>query len=124
MTTDARVTDVMRASYGRLLAILSSRTRDILLAEDALSDAFAKALIHWPKEMPAKPEAWLLTVARNRLTDMARRDARIEFREDLPEASALPLTQDTFPDERLKPIDFIVCNSSIHCDIVSEVFNV
>ncbi|MEO1177796.1 MAG: sigma factor, partial [Pseudomonadota bacterium] len=93
--------DVMRASYGRLLAILSSRTRDILLAEDALSDAFAKALIHWPKEMPRNPEAWLLTVARNRLTDMARRDARIEFYDDIPGTSA-PLSEvDNFPDERL-----------------------
>ena len=102
MTIDARMTDVMRASYGRLLAILSSRTRDILLAEDALSDAFAKAVIHWPQEMPKNPEAWLLTVARNRLTDMARRDARIDFRDDLPEPDVANDKEDTFPDERLK----------------------
>ena len=44
MPPNARMDEVMRASYGRLLAILSSRTKDILLAEDALSDAFAKAL--------------------------------------------------------------------------------
>ncbi len=102
MNTDARMADVMRASYGRLLAILSSRTRDILLAEDALSDAFAKALIHWPDEMPKNPEAWLLTVARNRLTDMARRDARMEFHDDVPESSAPLGEADDFPDERLK----------------------
>ena len=102
MNTDARMADVMRASYGRLLAILSSRTRDILLAEDALSDAFAKALIHWPDEMPKNPEAWLLTVARNRLTDMARRDARMEFHDDVPETSAPLGEADGFPDERLK----------------------
>ena len=102
MSTDARVTDVMRASYGRLLAILSSRTRDILLAEDALSDAFAKALIHWPKEMPKNPEAWLLTVARNRLTDMARRDARIDFCDDIPQPDEQTGAPDDFPDERLK----------------------
>ena len=102
MNTNARMADVMRASYGRLLAILSSRTRDILLAEDALSDAFAKALIHWPDEMPKNPEAWLLTVARNRLTDMARRDARMEFHDDVPETSAPLGEADDFPDERLK----------------------
>ena len=102
MSTDARVTDVMRASYGRLLAILSSRTGDILLAEDALSDAFAKALIHWPKEMPKNPEAWLLTVARNRLTDMARRDARIDFCDDIPQPDEQTGAPDDFPDERLK----------------------
>lgn len=102
MNADARMTDVMRASYGRLLALLSSRTGDILLAEDALSDAFAKALIHWPKEMPGNPEAWLLTVARNRVIDMARRDARIDFRNDVPEPGAPAPAMDDFPDERLK----------------------
>lgn len=102
MDADARMTEIMRASYGRLLAILSSRSRDILLAEDALSDAFSKALIHWPSEMPRNPEAWLLTVARNRLTDMARRDARIEFHDEVPGAHAPPPPVDGFPDERLK----------------------
>lgn len=102
MTIDARMENVMRASYGRLLAMLSSRTKDILLAEDALSDAFAKALIHWPNEMPRNPEAWLLTVARNRLTDILRRDARVEFHDDVPEADAQPSEVGDFPDERLK----------------------
>ena len=98
--------DVMRASYGRLLAILSSRTHDILLAEDALSDAFAKALIHWPDDMPQNPEAWLLTVARNRLTDMARRDAKIDFHDEVPDTGDQTrdgmVDMDAFPDERLK----------------------
>ncbi|MEM6465481.1 MAG: DUF6596 domain-containing protein [Pseudomonadota bacterium] len=102
MTLEARMADVMRASYGRLLAILSSRTNDILLAEDALSDAFAKALIHWPDTMPRNPEAWLLTVARNRLTDLARRDARIEFHDEVPQTGEAEVVEDGFPDERLK----------------------
>ena len=38
---EARVAEVMRASHGRVLAILSSRTGDNLAAEDALSDVFA-----------------------------------------------------------------------------------
>ena len=102
MTLDARMEHVMRASYGRLLAILSSRSNDILRAEDALSDAFAKALIHWPKEMPQNPEAWLLTVARNRLIDLVRRDARLEFRDDIPEADDTTIDAPAFADERLK----------------------
>ena len=85
MSTDARMAEVMRASYGRLLAILATSAGDILAAEDALSDAFAKAVIHWPQDMPKNPEAWLLTVARNRLTDVRRRDARIEFRDEMPD---------------------------------------
>lgn len=102
MTTDARMAEVMRASYGRLLAILAARAGDILVAEDALSDAFAKALIHWPKNMPKNPEGWLLTVARNRLTDIQRRDARIEFRDEMPDATQEEPAPTDIPDERLK----------------------
>ncbi|MEM8978271.1 MAG: DUF6596 domain-containing protein [Pseudomonadota bacterium] len=102
MAPQERMAEVMRSSYGRLLAILASKAGDILIAEDALSDAFAKALIHWPKDMPKNPEAWLLTVARNRLTDMQRRDARIDFRNALPEPQALELQHDDIPDDRLK----------------------
>ena len=35
----ARAAEVARASYGRLLAILSARSGDIIAAEDALADA-------------------------------------------------------------------------------------
>ena len=102
MAPKERMVEVMRSSYGRLLAILASKAGDILIAEDALSDAFEKALIHWPKDMPKNPDAWLLTVARNRLIDMQRRDARIDFREEVPEPEE-PETQNTdIPDDRLK----------------------
>jgi RNA polymerase sigma-70 factor (ECF subfamily) len=63
-----------RESYGRLLAFLSARSRDIAAAEDALSDAFGAALSTWPHGgIPANPEAWLLTAARRKLIDAARR---------------------------------------------------
>jgi RNA polymerase sigma-70 factor (ECF subfamily) len=65
---------VARRSYGKLVAFLSVRTRDVAAAEDALADAFATALENWPRNgCPANPEAWLLTVARRRLIDAARR---------------------------------------------------
>ncbi|MEM9263660.1 MAG: DUF6596 domain-containing protein [Pseudomonadota bacterium] len=102
MTSQERMAEVVRSSYGRLLAILASKAGDILIAEDALSDAFAKALIHWPKDMPKNPEAWLLTVARNRLIDMQRRDARIDFREELPEPQGPEIQHTGIPDDRLK----------------------
>ena len=63
-----------RDSYGRLVAWLTARTRNIAAAEDALSDAFAAALEHWPREgPPASPDAWLLTAARRKLIDAGRR---------------------------------------------------
>jgi len=65
---------VARRSYGKLVAFLAARTRDMAAAEDALAEAFAAALTDWPqKGCPANPEAWLLTVARRKTTDVARR---------------------------------------------------
>jgi RNA polymerase sigma-70 factor (ECF subfamily) len=65
---------VARRSYGKLVAFLAARTRDVAAAEDALSEAFASALAHWPRNgSPSNPEAWLLTVARRRMIDGARR---------------------------------------------------
>jgi RNA polymerase sigma-70 factor (ECF subfamily) len=68
---------VARRSYGRLLALLAARTRDVAGAEDSLSEAFAAALAEWPaRGVPANPEAWLLTVARRRWIDAERRRRR------------------------------------------------
>ncbi|MBN9508467.1 MAG: RNA polymerase subunit sigma-70 [Alphaproteobacteria bacterium] len=65
---------VARRSYGKLLAFLAARTRDVAAAEDALADAFAAALAAWPAHgVPDRPEAWLITVARRRAIDTIRR---------------------------------------------------
>jgi RNA polymerase sigma-70 factor (ECF subfamily) len=62
-----------RRSYGKLIAFLAARTRDVAGAEDALSEALAVALADWPVHgVPQTPEAWLLTVARRKLVDAAR----------------------------------------------------
>src|SRR5277367_5587363 len=59
-----------RDSYGRLLALLAAAASDLAAAEDALGDAFEQALRTWPSRgVPGNPDAWLLTVARNRLRD-------------------------------------------------------
>jgi RNA polymerase sigma-70 factor (ECF subfamily) len=98
---------VARDSYGRLIAYLAARSHDIAAAEDALGDAFAAALRHWPVDgVPEAPEAWLLTTARRRLHDRwrhgrveagAEETLRIVFGEL---ATVTPEAQ--FPDERLK----------------------
>ncbi|TIX82302.1 MAG: RNA polymerase subunit sigma-70, partial [Mesorhizobium sp.] len=63
-----------RQSYGKLVAYLAARMRDVAGAEDALADAFAAALERWPQTgVPEKPEAWLLAVARRRSVDVIRR---------------------------------------------------
>jgi RNA polymerase sigma-70 factor (ECF subfamily) len=65
--------NVARTSYGRLLAYLARQWRDVAAAEDALAEAFARALDIWPSQgVPANPDAWLMVAARNRLRDGAR----------------------------------------------------
>src|ERR1700674_1356769 len=65
---------VARRSYGKLVAFLASRTRDVAAAEDALSEAFTSALADWPVNgCPSNPEGWLLTVARRKSVDIAGR---------------------------------------------------
>jgi RNA polymerase sigma-70 factor (ECF subfamily) len=96
-----------RDSYGRLVAFLAARTRDVAGAEDALAEAFASALKSWPEDgVPANPDAWLLTVARRRQTDaMRRRQTRTAgevhiqlMTEELEDAAANP---EVIPDRRL-----------------------
>src|SRR6201989_1549870 len=66
--------DAARRSYGKLVACLAAQTRDLAEAEDALSEAFAAALGAWRLSgAPPSPEAWLLTAARRRFLDAARR---------------------------------------------------
>ncbi len=98
---------VARESYGRLVAFLAARTRDVAGAEDALSDAFAAALRTWPVEgVPENPDAWLLTVARRRQTDaIRRRQTRIAGEEHLTriadELEAAANEGEQIPDRRL-----------------------
>lgn len=91
-----------RDSYGRLLAYLASRTHDIALAEDALADAFATALKTWPRDgVPERPDAWLLTVARNRLTDRQRHQVRFLTQSEIPEFPSPHQPDQPLPDNRL-----------------------
>ncbi len=95
-----------RHGYGKLLAYLAARTRDVAGAEDALSEAFAAALSQWPREgVPARPEAWLLTVARRRAVDQGRRGRTAEEGAEalrlLAEEGAVHETE-AIPDERLR----------------------
>jgi RNA polymerase sigma-70 factor (ECF subfamily) len=113
------VASAARDSYGRLVAFLAARSRDVAAAEDALGDAFRAALEAWPRGgVPDKPEAWLLTAARRRLTDGARHarvqaDAAPTLLAVTEEAQAVASAETVFPDERLKLL-FICAHPAIN----------
>jgi RNA polymerase sigma-70 factor, ECF subfamily len=99
---------VARESYGRLLALLAARTRDIPGAEDALGEALSAALQQWPEQgVPANPEAWLVAVARRRQVDAVRRRVTAEAGEEHLAMIADELengavgSRAAFPDRRL-----------------------
>jgi RNA polymerase sigma-70 factor, ECF subfamily len=108
MDANARAAQVARASYGRLVAILASRSGDIAAAEESLSDAFLSALENWPKSgIPDNPEGWLMAAAKNRTIDRFRRNARspITAVEELPDVEDEMQQDETIdgpiPDKRL-----------------------
>jgi RNA polymerase sigma-70 factor (ECF subfamily) len=105
--THRTIERVARESYGRLVAYLSSHTRDVASAEDALSNALVSALTAWPRDgVPQNPEAWLLTSARHSLIDHIRHQQVAAASEPTlvllrEESKEMPLSKE-FPDERLK----------------------
>jgi predicted RNA polymerase sigma factor len=104
--THRAIERVARESYGRLLAYLSSHTRDVTSAEDALSNALIAALNTWPRDgVPQNPEAWLLTAARRSFIDVVRHQRVAEASQStlllLKEEREATLSA-AFPDERLK----------------------
>jgi predicted RNA polymerase sigma factor len=97
---------VARRSYGKLVAFLAARTRDVAAAEDALSEAFASALADWPRNgCPSNPEAWLLTVARRKAIDMHRGLRRHQLAADelhvMAEGLDAAASAAEIPDQRL-----------------------
>jgi RNA polymerase sigma-70 factor (ECF subfamily) len=109
----------VRTSYGRLVAYLSARTRDVAAAEDALGDALLAALDTWPETgIPDRPEAWLLTAARRRLLDRIRRAQTATRAAPLLLQATEELLErvEPFPDERL-PLLFVCAHPAIDLTI-------
>lgn len=112
---------VARQSYGRLIALLAARTRDVAGAEDALADALIAALAAWPRDgIPQNPQGWLLTAARNRLRDQARHRLVAERSSVELEIMIGGLHEeadlDALPDERLKLL-FVCAHPAIDADM-------
>ncbi|MBU2698613.1 RNA polymerase sigma factor [Pimelobacter sp. 30-1] len=67
---------VWRIESARIVGALARYVGDFPLAEDLAQEAFAEALVAWPRDgVPERPAGWLLTVGRRRAVDGFRRRA-------------------------------------------------
>jgi RNA polymerase sigma-70 factor, ECF subfamily len=71
----ATVESVFRTESGRIIAGLIRVSHSFDLAEEAMQDAFAAAVVSWRAEgVPGNPAAWITAAARRKLIDYARRE--------------------------------------------------
>jgi RNA polymerase sigma-70 factor, ECF subfamily len=113
---------VFRHEQGRSIATLIRILGDFDLAEDAVQEAFAQALVTWPaRGVPDNPGAWITTTARNRAIDRLRREKRLaEKTETIASVAALEAlgSEDdvtAVPDDRLRLI-FTCCHPALALD--------
>ncbi len=116
---------LFRHESGRVLATLIRLLGDFELAEDAMQDAFAAALIQWPSEgIPANPRAWLVNVGRHKAIDRLRRHLRFLATREQIEADLMSehrigewFPQDSPEDSGLQddvlPLIFTCCHPAL-----------
>jgi len=124
------IEEVFREESGKITAALIRLSGSFEWAEEAVQEAFTSALSTWPRSgMPQNPAAWIMTAARNRLTDFARRErTRIDKKDALtywiestasdfgrPDAIATAEDDMSYPDDRLRLI-FTCCHPALSAD--------
>lgn len=108
--------DLYRSESRRVLATLIRLLKDFDLAEEALHDAFAAAMIQWPEEgVPRNPRAWLVSAGRFKAIDQLRKRARFDTRlDDIADEleAEPPADAEAIEDDRLRLI-FTCCHPSL-----------
>lgn len=101
--SSAEIATVFAEEYGRCVATLTRVLGDIDLAEEAVQDAVAVALVRWPADgVPPNPGGWIVTTARRRAIDRLRRDA--VGREKHEQAREERQRTDDEPDDEEGPV--------------------
>src|SRR5690242_4261714 len=114
------IEQIYREESGRILATLTRLPGDAELPEEAVHEAFAPALEHWPTEgTPANAPAWPLSAGRNKAVDLLRRRACFEAKRDeltrlstLAEVVAEAPEDSLVNDDRLRLI-FTCCHPAL-----------
>ena len=121
---DLRITAdaIFRRESGKIIAGLIRVSGSFDLAEEAMQDAFAAALVSWEAGIPDNPAAWITAVARRKLIDYARRERTRLDKQDqlLYETETTTSAEDpigdadmNFPDDRLRLI-FTCCHPALN----------
>jgi RNA polymerase sigma-70 factor (ECF subfamily) len=110
------VARVFREEHGRAVASLVRVFGDIDVAEEAVQDAFAAAVLRWPEDgLPPSPAGWIITTARRRAIDRIRREssrADKHAQAALLHAEAEPVEEGAVHDDRLRLI-FTCCHPAL-----------
>jgi RNA polymerase sigma-70 factor (ECF subfamily) len=121
------VEEVFRRESGRIIAGLIRVSQSFDLAEEAMQDALASALVDWQRNgLPMNPAAWINAIAHRKLIDYARRDQTRRSNQDqllyeTPKSIApLPVCHASaeemnFPDDRLRLI-FTCCHPALNAE--------
>lgn len=117
---DYVLAETYRTDWGRLLSLLVARTRRLDLAEDALSEAFARAGARWPTAgVPANPGGWLYTTASRVVVGQLRSEAihgrkvqLLAVRTDWLQPAGVDDVDD-LDDERLALV-LLCCHPALH----------
>ena len=124
MDIQAAAESVFREESGKILAALIRISGSFDRAEDAVQEAFASALVSWPKAgIPTNPGAWMMTTAHRKLIDQIRREHTKQEKEDsvryereARKSSDFPQIDSEdmyFPDDRLRLI-FTCCHPALN----------
>jgi RNA polymerase sigma-70 factor (ECF subfamily) len=120
----AAVEEIYRLESRRVLATLIRLLGDFDRAEEAMHEAFVKAVEQWARDgVPANPRAWLVSTGRFKAIDAARRRARFDrslaalARELEAAAAANPVEEEdpTVEDDRLRLV-FTCCHPALTPD--------
>jgi RNA polymerase sigma-70 factor (ECF subfamily) len=114
---------IFREQSGRAAATLIRVVGDFDVAEDMLQEAWLVALERWPRDgVPDNPLGWILTTARNKAIDRARREKTLATKTALLadlvamtdpfEAMEKDIDASTIPDDRLRLI-FTCCHPAL-----------
>jgi RNA polymerase sigma-70 factor (ECF subfamily) len=118
---DDPVASAFRDEWATVLATLIRHVGDFQIAEDAVQDAFAGAVVAWRRDgVPENPGAWLTVAARRRAIDRLRRDRSVRDRTERladlvrldAEEEEMTIEESALVDDRLRLL-FTCCHPAL-----------